>query len=122
MDQMQARTCPFCGSEKVLLIRGQYGLLNRLACGNCGAMGPARAMLPEALSLWNNRSLGYAAFVKPTVRGARRWDGEQDRCASKEIPMFPNTSTVEKAVRAASTGYPHGRFFPVVEGATTNEA
>jgi Lar family restriction alleviation protein len=115
MDQGQTRICPFCGSDNIFLLRGQYGLLSRVCCGDCAAMGPARAMVTEAVTLWNNRHLGYPAMVKATVIGVKSWKSIEELQSKKDIPQFRNRTEPDEAMGAAQSGTPRGRYWPLEE-------
>lgn len=58
-SNIELRTCPFCGELDFELVR--YGPANRMPvygvyCDTCGAEGPTRLTISEALTMWNVRS------------------------------------------------------------------
>jgi Lar family restriction alleviation protein len=54
---MKPLPCPFCGSEKTVLIWNEDQDLHHVQCDGCSAKGPESFMVEEdAIEYWNRRS------------------------------------------------------------------
>lgn len=52
------KSCPFCGSTKDAASRAMHtnkGILYVVVCHNCGARGPGRETLHDAIDAWTMR-------------------------------------------------------------------
>ncbi len=52
-------TCPFCGSDKLVMTEDHNGIVERvmywIRCVTCGAQGPWKVKRAEAIGWWNTR-------------------------------------------------------------------
>jgi Lar family restriction alleviation protein len=56
------KSCPFCGSEGVVLV-GSF-----VRCGNCGATGPFGRTAEDAIARWNERpGVGIAGSLQTAL-------------------------------------------------------
>lgn len=52
IEKCDARPCPFCGSERVMLANGSDS--SWVCCQNCLTMGPSCESAEEAVKKWNS--------------------------------------------------------------------
>lgn len=52
IDNFEVRSCPYCGSERVMLANGSDSFW--VCCRNCLTMGPSCESAEEAVAKWNS--------------------------------------------------------------------
>jgi Lar family restriction alleviation protein len=55
-DYKELKPCPFCGEERIMHMRGDYGNLHWGFCKSCKCEGPVAMGWDEAKELWNTRA------------------------------------------------------------------
>lgn len=75
IDNFEVRSCPFCGSERLMLANG--GVSSWLCCRDCLTMGPSCETPEEAVTKWNSV---YPVLNTDTAGDwLERWLKDQDK-------------------------------------------